>query len=163
MWFLLQADRFQGLGSPCREERVSLWYSVDQLWGLACREAGKLWKAWSSRLISTQLQIGKEKSMSCHAMPPQAQPAEYRMTMQFYDDLQTSSDSYTEVYVLLGDFNARVGSRLGNDDPWDLVQGSHGYGECNDAGRELLAFLSSNEAVVCNTIFTKRSIQKQTW
>ena len=73
--------------------------------------------------------------------------------------------SYTipsdEMYIMLGDFNARVGSRQGEEDPWGHVRGPHGYGECNDAGRELLTFLSTNEAVICNTwlkrkIFTNR-------
>ena len=61
--------------------------------------------------------IGKEKSnklhvMSCYIMPPQEQ------TDQFYDDLQQALTAIPsdEMYVLLGDFNARVGSRLGNDD-----------------------------------------------
>ena len=64
---------------------------------------------------------------------------------------------------MMGDFNARVGSRLGDGDPWGHVRGPHGYGECNDAGRELLAFLSNNEAVICNTWFEKKNIHKQTW
>ena len=33
----------------------------------------------------------------------------------------------------------------------------------NKAGRELLSFLSINEATVCNTWFPKRAIHKQTW
>ena len=43
------------------------------------------------------------------------------------------------------------------------VRGPHGYGEVNDAGKELLAFLSANEATVCNTWLMKKAIQKQTW
>ena len=100
--------------------------------------------------------------MSCYAPTRAASRAQKD---QFYDDLQQALTAIPldEMYVLLGDFNARVGSRLGNDDPWGLVRGSHGYRECNEAGRELLTFLSSNEAVVCNTLFMKRNIRKQTW
>ena len=39
----------------------------------------------------------------------------------------------------------------------------HGYGELNEAGRDLLSFLSTNEATVCNTWFQKKRIYKQTW
>ncbi len=53
-----------------------------------------------------------------------------------------------EQYVILGDFNARVGSRGSND-----VRGPHGTGESNEAGRELLTFLSIDEATECNTWF----------
>ena len=39
-------------------------------------------------------------------------------------------------------------------------RGPHGYGELNEAGRELLSFLSINEATVCNTWFSKSDIYK---
>lgn len=50
----------------------------------------------------------------------------------------------TPVMFLLGDFNACVGSREGNDDPWWYERGPYGHGILNDAGRELLSFLSIN-------------------
>ncbi len=42
-------------------------------------------------------------------------------------------------------------------------RGPHGYGGLSEAGKELLSFLSTNEATVCNTWFRKRDISKQTW
>ena len=42
-------------------------------------------------------------------------------------------------------------------------RGPHGYGELNDTGRELLAFVSVNTATICNTWFKKQDIYKQTW
>ena len=68
-----------------------------------------------------------------------------------------------EMYILLGDFNARVGSREHCNDQWSNVRGPHGYGEVNDAGKELLSFLAMNEAVICNTWFMKKNIHKTTW
>ena len=56
-----------------------------------------------------------------------------------------------------------MGSRETAGDPWGNVRGPHGYGEANDAGRELLAFLETNIALVCNTLFQKKNINKQTW
>ena len=64
-------------------------------------------------------------------------------------------------YVVLGDFNARVGSR-GEKDEWWYERGPNGIGELNEAGRELLSFLSTNEATVCNTWFEKRPARKVT-
>ena len=46
---------------------------------------------------------------------------------------------------------------------WWYERGPHGYGELNEAGKELLSFLSVNEATVCNTWFEKKAMQKQTW
>ncbi len=48
-------------------------------------------------------------------------------------------------------------------DEWWYERGPHGYGDLNDAGRELLSFLATNEVTVCNSWFKKRNIQKQTW
>ena len=63
---------------------------------------------------------------------------------------------------MLGDFNVCVGSG-GASDEWWYERGLHGYGDLNKAGRELLSFLSTNEATVCNTWFRKCDIHKQTW
>ena len=69
-----------------------------------------------------------------------------------------------ESFVILGDFNARVGSRDGDEgDVWTGVRGPHGLGAVNDAGRELLSFLSSHQSTICNTWFEKKTIHKQTW
>ena len=50
--------------------------------------------------------------------------------------------------MLIGDFNACVGSRNKEDEWWD-ERGPHGLGVLNDAGRELLSFCSINGATVC--------------
>ena len=64
-----------------------------------------------------------------------------------------------ENYVMLGNFNARVGSRV--DEEWWYVRGPHGYGELKEAGRELLAFLSINKATVCNTWFRREQFSSR--
>ena len=53
-----------------------------------------------------------------------------------------------ECLVMLGDFNARVGSRVNQDDDWWYERAPHGHGVLNESGRELLSFLSINEATV---------------
>jgi hypothetical protein len=50
----------------------------------------------------------------------------------------------SDLYVMLGDFNAHVGSRSSSDDLWADVRGPHSLVESNDAGKELLNFLYSN-------------------
>ena len=85
--------------------------------------------------------------------------------VQFLNDLQQALDSIPsrESYVMLGDFNARVGSRTSGND-WSVnVRGPHGLEETNDAGKELLSFLSLNEATICNTWFEKKDIHKSMW
>ena len=45
-----------------------------------------------------------------------------------------------ETYIILGDFNASVRSREGDDNKWSGVRGPHAFGLVNDAG--LLSYLS---------------------
>ena len=126
----------------------------------AWKAGGSQWKAWSSRLITATLEVGSGRmhTLSCYAPTFAAT----REKDQFFDNLQAALSSILsdECYVMMGDFNARVGSRGANDDDWWYERGPHGYGELNEAGRELL---SMNEAMLCNIWFKKKDIHKQTW
>ena len=50
-----------------------------------------------------------------------------------------------DVYILLGDCNARIGSREQEDDPWDMVRRPNGITSVNDSGKELLNFLNTHQ------------------
>ena len=65
-------------------------------------------------------------------------------------------------WIILGDFNARVGSRDFPGDQWDGMRGPYGFGELNDTGRELLSFVSSHQGMVGNTWFQKKDIHVAT-
>jgi len=56
---------------------------------------------------------------------------------QFFSSLQQvlCDIPSQECYVVLGDFNTRVGSRR-DDDEWWNVRGPHGHGDLNDAGKD---------------------------
>lgn len=54
--------------------------------------------------------------------------------LQFLQEVLSAIPSQ-ECYVLLGDFNARVGSRMEDDDEWRDERGPHGLGVLNEAGR----------------------------
>lgn len=45
---------------------------------------------------------------------------------------------------------------------WPMC-GPHGFGALNDVGKELLSFLSVNDATLCNTWFVKKGIKKCIW
>ena len=135
----------------------------------AWRAGGEQWESWGSRIVMVTLGVAGEKTsrlhvFSCYAPTFGATRAEKD---QFFDQLQRALDSIPsdDSFVLLGDFNARVGSRnLGaNIDQWGKTRGPHGLGELNAAGKELLHFLSLNNATICNTWFQKNRIYKSTW
>lgn len=62
--------------------------------------------------------------------------------------------------VLMGDFNARVGSRT---DLWRDVIGAHGIGKMNNNGLRLLSLCSQHDLVITNTLFRLKLKYKTSW
>ena len=133
----------------------------------AWKKGGKQWKAWSSRCVSACLLMPGSRRRKLHVVsyyaPTRAASTEDKEAFFQMLDSFISSVPSQESYVILGDFNALVESRESADGQWGAVRGPHGYGVANDAGKELLSFLSCHQATVCNTWFVKRDIHKQTW
>ena len=104
------------------------------------------WTAISSRIAVAWLQMNMWRSKAfflhvvvCYA-PTYRSPRAVKDV--FFDQLQgvLRGFSASDKFVLLGDFNARVGTRLCDMDEWADVRGLAGFGECNHAGKELLSF-----------------------
>ena len=68
--------------------------------------------------------------------------------------------SPTESTVLMGDFNAHVGT---DTDMWKGVIGKHGVTGLNENGRYLLQLCCSNGLRIMNTFFQHREVHKYTW
>ena len=110
----------------------------------AWKAGSRQWKAWSSRLVTATLETGKGKSgqlhvLSCYA-PTFAASREEKD--KFFDLLQDALLAIPsgECYVMLGEFNACVGSRAVDDNEWWYEKGPHRYGRLTKAGRDLLFF-----------------------
>ena len=166
-WFLLLVGPYPNLINPeLRGEGVAivLLPPIVSLW----KSDGEQWKAWSPRIVSAHIKwmCGKRRThlhiISCYAPTFVVSREEKNV---FFDDLQQVLDEIPsdEPFVLLGDFNARVGTRQSTDDQSRSVRGPHGLSELNDAGKELLSFLSMNEVTICNMWFKKPDIRKYTW
>lgn len=67
---------------------------------------------------------------------------------------------HTDVLLLLGDFNARVGY---DDEEWRGILGKYGLDSRNEAGETLLEFCATNELVLMNTCFAKKAKHLATW
>ena len=141
---------------------------LDTAMAAAWREAGEEWKAVSPRVVRARLKLSSDVRhptymymtiVSVYA-PTFRSSAEEKE--RFYSDLQLTLDevSQQDLLMLVGDFNARVGSEgpEGNRDVWSGVRGPHGVGEMNEAGRDLLSFCALNELAIMNTCFEKKRI-----
>ena len=108
-----KASRNEGVGIALDEKATVAW-----------KNAGEVWEAVSSRIISARLKwvhTGKKKggwsgkasgtyvSVVCaYAPTAKALPS---IKLKFYDDLHDTIDRipHNDILVMLGDFNARVG------------------------------------------------------
>ena len=134
----------------------------------AWRNGGGQFTAVNSRLMVVRLKFdlagGRSDwiSIICAYAPTFSSPRDVKD--KFLNSLQKCLENVapSEKFILLADFNARVGSRTVYDD-WAAVRGPHGLGETNSSGEDLLNFLSMNGAWICNTWFAKKSDVKWTW
>ena len=80
----------------------------------------------------------------------------------FYDALHStlSSAPSRDMTIILGDFNARVGSRSSQ---WSSVVGPYGPNELNENGEQLLDFCAGHDLIVSNTWFQHKPIHQLTW
>ena len=71
---------------------------------------------------------------------------------RFYSYLQDTLDTVSEhdLLLVIGDFNARVGSTEQGDseETWKEVKGVHGVGRMNEAGADLLSFCALNDLTI---------------
>ena len=62
--------------------------------------------------------------------------------------------------IVLGDFNARVGS---DNDAWPNCLGTFGIGKCNKNGQRLLELCSYHELCITNTYFGTKPHHRVSW
>ena len=161
------AVRNEGVGILLDERATAAW-----------KEAGEVWNAVSSRVVTARLKLvgagqrkpggSREKkntylSVVCVYAPTAKAPP--GIAQKFTEDLQDTVDKIptSDVLLLPGDFNARVGCSVADGDVWRGVRGRHGVGCCNEAGEKFLEFYAVNQFTIMNTWFTKKSIHLATW
>ena len=116
----------------------------------------------SSRLITARFhtQIGAVTVIQVYA-PNTGDPDE--VADEFYDELQhaVNTTPSSDMLVIMGDFNAKVGS---DNENWQDNIGKFGYGERNNRGELLLHFCASNGLFITNTCFKQsKAAREWTW
>ena len=177
-------------GEPARRNEgvgIVLSPSMTAKW----KRGGGQWSAVNSRIISARTQVGLKGErlrngqrrrpdffvtiVNIYAPTNKAPP---HVKVQFREDLQSDVDSASasDVLLMLGDFNARVGSnRLVSSTPcwfdgvandgalWGCPLGPFWLGACNQAGEGLLMSSNSNELSIMNTNYKKKGSRRGTW
>ena len=116
----------------------------------------------SDRIMTLSLSLDNNKSatlVSCYAPTMYATQQE---TDDFYDQLRAviSKVSFSDKLILMGDFNARVGS---DHYTWPGILGNGGVGKMNSNGLHLLSLCREFDLTISNTLFQQSNQRKTTW
>ncbi|KAI8501811.1 hypothetical protein Bbelb_202230 [Branchiostoma belcheri] len=119
-------------------------------------------KGVNDRLMTLRLPMkGKCQATFISAYAPtMTNPEEVKD--KFYEDLEALIMDVPkgDKLVILGDFNARVGTDY---QTWDGVLGRNGIGKCNSNGHLLLKTCATHDLVITNTIFRQPNRNKTSW
>ena len=128
------------LTSPCLSDYVSDWIPL------------------GSRVCMLKLKVMDRSLCLLQVYAPKAK-SEYEAFVDEVNDALLRV-SPTESTVLMGDFNAHVGT---DTHTWKGVIGKCGVTGLNENGRYLLQLCCSNELRIMNTFFQHREVHKYTW
>ncbi|BHF60457.1 hypothetical protein SprV_0100342200 [Sparganum proliferum] len=116
----------------------------------------------NDRLMSLRLPLwgGKFATIISAYAPPMTSPDAAKD--KFYEDLHAllATVSKADKLVVLGDFNARVGT---DHTAWRGVLGPHGLRGSNDNGLMLLRTCAEHRLILTNTFFCLPEREKATW
>ena len=112
--------------------------------------AGSVFQPGSERILQICLKCHLSYMSVLSIYSPTNPPNSTGPSDAFYNQLQSTLSSVlsSDLLVIVGDFNAQVGSDCSS---WNSVLGPHGIGECNENGEQLLDFCTSNYMLVSNT------------
>nr|VZI49685.1 unnamed protein product [Spirometra erinaceieuropaei] len=148
-------------GRPKAERRdagVAFAIRTDIVGRLPCLPQGI-----NDRLMSLRLPLrrgGKFATIISAYAPPMTSPDAVRD--KFYEDLHAllATVSKADKLIVLGDFNARVGT---DHTAWRGVLGPHGLRGSNDNGLLLLRACAEHRLILTNTFFCLSEREKATW
>ena len=119
-------------------------------------------KGLSDRIMTLTLELELDTRVtlvSCYA-PTMNRPVQEKD--DFYQHLREviSCVRHKDKLILMGDFNARVGT---DSQTWGGVLGRHGVGKMNDNGLRLLSLCREFHLTITNTVFQQKNCHKTTW
>ena len=109
-------------------------------------------KAVSDRLMTLRLQLDRNQRATLISVYAPTMMYSDEFKSRFYEELDSLIKSVPrqDKLILLGDFNARVGTDF---QTWKGVLGRNGVGKCNSNGQLLLETCMEHDLVITNTLF----------
>ncbi|CAF2869532.1 unnamed protein product [Rotaria sp. Silwood2] len=140
---------------------VILNKEASQIW----QQSGAKWEAVSERIIKIRMKFNPiyVTVIVVYAPVNSSTTTNSDINDQFYSDLQRSLDivPLTDMTILMGDFNARVGVTEHSTSPQTV--GPFTTDVLNSNGQRLIDFCSINNLVISNTFFQHKLIHQKSW
>ena len=116
----------------------------------------------SERLMTLRLPLTRSRHITLVSAYAPTLTSDENIKDAFYELLEHTLQNIpqTDKILLLGDFNARVGS---NSIVWGGIIGKHGVGHENANGLRLLNLCAENNLLITNTFFQMPDKYKTTW
>jgi endonuclease/exonuclease/phosphatase family metal-dependent hydrolase len=118
-------------------------------------------KSVSDRLAFIILKINTNYSVKIVQVYAPTTAYEDEEVEELYDELADIMDNKTTHYtIVMGDFNAKIGSRNQGE---ENVMGKFGFGTRNERGQRLIEFALGSKLFIANSKFKKNINRKWTW
>ena len=116
----------------------------------------------NERMMTIRMPLTRDSFLSLISVYAPTLTSEEEDKVAFYNLLDQTVQAVPvhDKLIVLGDFNARVGS---DNHLWEGIIGHHGIGNCNANGQLLLGFCAEHDLVITNTLFQLPNRQKTTW
>ncbi len=120
-------------------------------------------RAINDRLAVVRMDVTPHVMSIIQAYAPTSAAPDEEMD-EFYGALEETLASIprSDVTIVMGDFNAKVGKTDKSDGFYGLV-GNHGLGTRNERGERLLQFCAEQQLVLTNTLFQQHRRRLYTW
>lgn len=113
----------------------------------------------SERVALLQLDLPSKKLTIIQAYAPTEAANEEEITA-FYENIYKAMDMAYKDFILMGDFNAKIGQPRRDE---HIIMKQNGYGERNARGQILIDFALENKLSIVNTFYKKNLKRRWTW
>ncbi|XP_020841521.1 uncharacterized protein LOC110208062 [Phascolarctos cinereus] len=117
------------------------------------------WYTWSSRLAVLTMRVSRDATMKIIAAYAPRSIAEEEEVDKFYEDLDKILQIESAYTLILGDFNAKVGT----GEEGEEYVGRYGSGSRDERGQRLVEYAEASHLYIMNTFFMKRVGRRWTW
>ena len=118
-------------------------------------------KGINDRLMTAQIPLANKRTATVISAYAPTMTNTDETKDAFYEELDSLiASSKTDKLILLGDFNARVGTDY---QTWPDAIGRHGVGKCNSNGHLLLRLCVTHNLTITNTMFRLPTRKKTSW